>query len=77
MNMSNLEPDILLSQWCRWYRNNVSETLQTVSDGVMWASYFMLLCLPQDFAGTSLAACKLYRAGSKFHWPFRSLAACA
>jgi hypothetical protein len=32
--MSNLEPDVLFSQWRRWHGNNVSETLQTISDGV-------------------------------------------
>jgi len=77
MDMSDLEPNVLFSQRGRWHGNNVSETLQTISDGVTWAACFRLLCLPQDFADTSAVVCRLYRAESRFRWPFRNRAACA
>jgi hypothetical protein len=34
MNMANLKPDVLFSQWCGWHRNYVSETLQESQTGV-------------------------------------------
>lgn len=75
VNVTDLEPDVFLSQGTRWCADNVLEALVGMLAPILGESG----CggkgernIPRDFVRTWTAACRLFQGGNKFRWPFRT-----